>query len=249
MDHPPRRQALGQPGLGQFGVGQGFLGGEGLGHHHDQRGLGIQPGQGLAHVARIDIGHEPQVDDRIQRPQGVPQQARPQIRTADADVNDRVEGLFRPAGLGARTDVGRERGHGLARLGDLGRHRFAQRPEVGVVGGPKRRVQHRPPLGVVDGLAGEQRVAASLDVAGARQIEGGLEPLGAPRLFRQVQIQARGLDPHPLDAAGIDGELMQDASVGVLAGDSAQHVEGLGSGGHRACSKSRRGKPSFTGRA
>ena len=52
-----------------------------------------------------------------------------------------------------------------------------------------------------------------------------------------------------VDAAGIGRELVQDASVGVLAGDAAKHVEGLGAGGHGRVSNSREGKPSFTGRA
>jgi hypothetical protein len=88
-------------------------------------------------------------------------------------------------------------------------------------------VQHGAALGVVDGLAAEQAVAAALDVAGPGQIQRRLEPFGAPRLFRQVQIQPRRLDTHPLHAARIRRELMHDASARVLARDGAEHVQGL----------------------
>ncbi|MNS90564.1 hypothetical protein D3C72_1246190 [compost metagenome] len=79
LGHAVGGQGGGQPGLGDLGVGQGFLGGEGLGDDDDQGGLGVQPGQGLGHVARIDIGDEADVDGRIERAQGVPDQARAQI--------------------------------------------------------------------------------------------------------------------------------------------------------------------------
>ena len=246
--HAARRQAFGQPGLGQIGVGQGLLGGEGLGHHHHQRGLRVQSGQGLAHVARIDVGDEAQVDGRLQRPQGVPQQSRPEVRAADADVDDGGERLLGPAGLGARADVGGELRHPGAGRRHLFRDRLPQRPEIGVVGGAQGRMQHRPALGVVDRLAAEQGGPPSLDVAGPGQIQRGLEPLRGPALFGQVQIEAGRLDPHALGAPLIGGELMEDARPGVLARHGAKHVQGLVAGGHGRTLREE-GKPSFTGGA
>ena len=205
------RQRFRQPGLGQLGIGQRFLRREGLGHDHDEGRLRLQTAQRLGHLARIDIGDEAQVDGWLQWAQRVPQQARAQVRAADTDMDDRRERLARPAGLGARADVGREPGHGVAGGGHLLRHRLAQRVEVGVSRGAQGRVQHRAPLGVVHHLAAEQGCPTPLDVAGPRQIQRRLEPLGAPRLFGQVQIQARGLHPHPLDPPGVRGELMEDA--------------------------------------
>ena len=230
--HPARRQAFGQPGLGQFGIGQRLLGGEGLGHHHDQRRLGLQPGQGLGHVARIDVGDEAQVDGRIQRLQRVPQQAGTEVRSADADVDDGRERLFGAACLGARANVGGEFGDGVAGLIDLLRHGFAQGVEVRAFRRAQGRVQDRAALGVVDRLAAEQGVATALDVTGAGHVERGLECLGAPRLFRQVQIQARRVHAHPVHPARIGGEMVHDARTRVLARHGAEQVEGLIAGGH-----------------
>ena len=109
-------------------------------------------------------------------------------------------------------------------------------------------MQHRPTLGVVDRLAAEQGRPPPFDVAGPRHIQRRLEALGGPALFRQVEIQARRLDPHPADPARIGGELMGDPRAGVLAGDGAKHLQGLFAGGHGRTLREE-GKPSFTGGA
>ena len=219
-------QGGGQPGPGGLGVDQGLLGGEGLGDDHDQGGFRVQTGQGLGHVARIDIGHEAHVDGRVERAQGVPDQARPQVRPADPDMDHSLE---RPAG-GARLDAGADGvgvvahlfAHGL----HLGRNRLAQGVEIGAGGGAQGWVQHRAALGDVDRLAPEQGGAASLDVGGAGQGQGRLEPGAGPALLGQIQVQTGGVERHARQAVGVGGELIRDAGVRVAAGDGLQFGPG-----------------------
>ena len=228
--HAFDRQGGRQPGLGRLGVGQGFLGGEGLGHHHDQGGLGIEPRQGLGHVAGVDVGDETQVDGRLQRPQGVPHHARTQVRAADADMDDGFEPFARRPRLGARAHglgiglhVGAHRLH-------LGRDRLAQGLEVGAGRGPQGRMQHGPALGQVDGLAGEQGGATALDVAGVGQVQTGLEGFPGPALFRQIQIETRRLDRHPRQPVRIGGELVHDTGFARRCGGGVEGGPGVVAG-------------------
>ncbi len=219
-------QGGGQPGLGDLGVGQGLLGGEGLGDDDDQGGLGIQPGQGLGHVARIDIGHEADLDGRVERAQGVPDQARAQVRSADPDMN---HGLERPTGrprLHAGANSVGVVAHLITYSFHLGRYRLAEGEEIGAGGRAQSRMQHGPPLGQVYRLAPEQGGATTLDVGGAGQGQGGFEARAGPALLGQVQMQTCGVDRHPRQAVGIGDELVEDAGVGVAAGDGLQFGPG-----------------------
>ena len=230
--HPLGRQRRRQPGLGRLGVGQGFLRRESLGHDHDQGGFRIEARQRLGHVARIDVGDEAQVDGGVQRAQRIPDHARPQVRPADADMNDRLERLALCARLGARPHgigIGLHvRPHGV----HLGRDRLAQGLEVSARRGAKSRVQDRPPFRQIDGLAGEQGRATPFDVAGARQVQTGVEGGLGPALFRQVQIEPRRLDRHPRQPVGIGGELVHDPRGGRLGGGLVEGGPG-GVAGHR----------------
>ncbi|MNS12693.1 hypothetical protein D3C72_442610 [compost metagenome] len=224
--HAVGRQGRSQPGLGGLGVGQGFLGGEGLGDDDDQGGFGVQPGQGLGHVARVDIGDETHLDGRVERAQGVPDDARPQIRPADPDMD---HGFKRPAGR-ACLDAGPDGVGVVAHLSANGVHLggdgLAQGVEVGAFRRAQGGVQHSPALGGVDGLAVEQGGAAALYVGDAGQGQGGVEAGAGPALLGQIQTQAGGVHGHTRQATGVGGELIADAGVGVVAGDGLQFGPG-----------------------
>ena len=219
---PRLGQGRRQPGLGRLGIGQGLLGRESLGHHDHQRRLGVQSGHGFSHVARIDVGHEPQVDRGLQRPQRIPHQPGAQVRPADADVDDGPEGLSRRPDFPARTHRPGIVGHRAAHLGHLGRHRLAQRVIVRALGRPQRRVQHRPTLGVVDRLAAEQPPPRRLNFGGPRQVQTGLEPSLCPALLGQVEVQSRRLDGHPRQPIGVDYELVDDARFAIAYGSGVE---------------------------
>ncbi|MND78471.1 hypothetical protein D3C80_701850 [compost metagenome] len=252
--HAVGGQGRRQPGLGDLCVGQGFLGGEGLGDDDDQGGFRLQPRQGLSHVTRVDIGDEAHVDGRIERAQGVPDHARPQIRSADPDMD---HGLERPSGracLDAGPDGVGVVAHLAAHSVHLGGHGLAQGVEVGTGGGAQGGVQHRPAFGGVDGLAVEQGGAAALHVGGAGQGQSGVEAGAGPALLGQVQMQTGGVHRQTRQAIRVGGELIADASVGVPAGDGFQ----FGPGGvrHRRLPRSASGQvrhgacnPSFMAQA
>ena len=117
--------------------------------------------------------------------------------------------------------------------------------EVGACRGAQGRVQDGPTFGGVDGLAAEQARACGLDPGGAGQIQTGVEPGTGPALFRQIEIKARRLDRHPAHPAGVGGELVHDAGVGVPCGGG---VEGSPVG-HSRIPIAPLSKVSFTGRA
>jgi hypothetical protein len=138
---PASPRACGQPGAGRAGVGQGLLGGEGLGDHDDQGRFRIHVGRGQGELGAVDIGHEAQIDARLDRPQGVPQQAGAQVAAADPDVQDGLERLAGGALDLARADgLGEGLHPGADRL-DLGHDRLAAGLEVGVGLGAQGGVQ------------------------------------------------------------------------------------------------------------
>ncbi len=148
-------QGRSQPVAGGLGVGQGLLGGEGLGDG-DHQGLGrIQAVQGLGDLEAVDIAGEAQLERLIQRTQCLPDQPGPQVRAADADMHHRAE---RPS-LGAddlpRPHIPGKGGHRRAAGFDLARDGDALGLEVRAVGRPQRRMQGGAVLGPVDRLARE----------------------------------------------------------------------------------------------
>ena len=150
----PQRRA--QPVAGGLGVGQGLLGGEGLGDDGDQGGGRIQALQRLGDVGAVDIGGEAERDRGVQRLQRLPYQARAEVRAADADVDDGPERFAARALHGAGADTVGEGPDGGAHLLHLGRNRLALGPEVRPLGRAQGRMHHRPVFRGVDGRAGEQ---------------------------------------------------------------------------------------------
>ena len=94
------------PGTRRFGVGDGLLGGEGLGRDHEQGGGGIERAKRLGQLGTVDIGDEVHAQSRVLvGAQRLAHHLRPETRTADADAHHIGDALRRysPASDPART--------------------------------------------------------------------------------------------------------------------------------------------------
>mmetsp|Transcript_15193 Transcript_15193/g.63146 ORF Transcript_15193/g.63146 Transcript_15193/m.63146 type:complete len:322 (-) Transcript_15193:179-1144(-) len=173
-------------------VEHGLGGGEGLGDHHHERPLLIEPLERVRHVDGVDVGqevqraalgrqlgrHVGQVGARLGHAvgavlEGGVHESGAQVRATDADDHDVLEGL---AGGAAELAVA----HALGEVLDLGEHVVHVRHDVapvdlddGVGRGAGRRVQHGAVLGHVDLLAAQHRVdlVAQLRLLGEREQE------------------------------------------------------------------------------
>ena len=89
-----------EPVPGRVGVGQRFLGGEGLGGDDEERGLGLEDFELLGDVGAIDVGDEMDAQARLAVGlERLGDHDRAEVGTADADVDDigdRLAGVSLP---------------------------------------------------------------------------------------------------------------------------------------------------------
>jgi hypothetical protein len=83
-------------------------------------------------------------------------------------------------------------------------------------------VQGGAVFGRVDRLTGEQPGAGSLDVGRPGEGEADLQVSQRPRLFRQLQLQAGGLDRQPFQPVGLSVEQADDPAATGLRGGFLQ---------------------------
>ncbi len=211
-------------------IGQGFLCRERFRHGDDQGFRRIEPGQRQGQFGAVDIGDEAHVDLRLQGRQGLEDQARPEIGTADADMDDSPERLAGSAGDQARTDGAGIVAHGVARrldvMGDL---RPAQ-AHVLAVGIAQGHVKNGPVLGDVDRLAGPHLVAR---LGQARLFEGGdggFEACLRPALLGDIDIKPAGLQAHARQAIRIGRELVDDPDPGIRLGLGLEGIQSVAHG-------------------
>ena len=224
-----------QPGPGQPGVGQCLQGGEGLGGHDEQGGLGVQALGLLGHVGRVDVGHESAAQALLDVGlQGLVDHHRTKIGSADPDVDHGLDPLAGDAGPLAAAHLVGERVHLVQHLVHLGHDVDAVHDQTGVARQPERGVQHRPVLGDVDVLAGEHRVPAlgQPDLVG--QVHQRVEDLGVDQVLGEVDVQvargeAEGLGPlrvggEPAAEIGLEG-VVQRLEFGP--GGGGGRIDGL----------------------
>lgn len=172
------------------GVGDRLLGRERLGRDDEQRRLRVAQADGLCQVGSVDVGHEVgrqvALGVRLER---FRDHDGPQVGSADADVDDRVDGLARvalplsaPHGLGELLDVGEDLLH-LVRALLL--------DAEAVVQVPQRDVQHGSILRGVDVLAREHVVAGALDAGFLDEVEQSGENLVVDQVFGVVEQDGR----------------------------------------------------------
>ena len=226
-----RRAVVEQPLTRDLGIGQRLGGAERLGGDDEQRALGIHADQRVVEIRRVHVGHEMTVDALAQLGERIADQARAEIRAADADVDDvadRRAGVAEPA---PATDIVDELGHRRAHRVDL----VVQRRVVGPAQG---HVPGRPPLAVVDRRAGEQGRARGVESLGlgqpaecahhrlvdallgiverdARRRE--REALRACRIVREHGIHARPAHLRREPAQIAPGRLLTDVEIGHAA--------------------------------
>ena len=165
-------EALDQPAPRRGGVGHGLLGGEGLGRDHEQGTRRIERGERVEQVGAVDVGHEVRAQIRaLVGLQRLAHHERPEVRAADADVDDVGDGLAGVAAPGAAA-------HPLAEVAHPGQHGVDVRHDVPAIHHDRpvgavaqRDVQDRPVLGGVDPVACEHARAPGLELTFAGEVE------------------------------------------------------------------------------
>ena len=159
------------------GVGQGLLGGEGLGDGDDQGLGGVQAMQGRGDLGAVDVGDEAQLDRAVQRPKRSHTRRGPRSEPPMPMCTTARNGLpVAPRRLPDRTASAKARI--AARVASTSaRDRLALGAELRAHRRAQGHVQGGAALGAVDRLAGEQANARALDVGGAGEGQGGVGPL------------------------------------------------------------------------
>ncbi len=158
-------ERVGQLGASGAGVCQRLDGAERLRDDDEQRCLRIEPDQGLVEVGRVDVGNELEGCAAVgMRPQGLVCHGRPEVRSADTDVDHRRDRLAGgPDPLVVSNRVGEDR-HLAKHLVDLS-HDVDPVHHQAVVGrSPQRGVKHRTILGGVDPVASEHGIALACNI-------------------------------------------------------------------------------------
>ena len=204
-----------EPGARAGGVAQGLLGGEGLGHHDEQRRLRIDPVQHVGQRCAVHVGHEVHRQALVaNRAQRFADHLRPEVGAADADVHDvgdRLAAVALPAA--AAHPVG-EAAHLVEHVAHPRHHVLAADQDGLVAACAQRPVQHRAVLGDVHRRAGEHLVARLLQPAGTGQGHQRIHRGGGDAVLGIVEEYPGGLDGEARGARRIVGE--QAAQVGGL---------------------------------
>ena len=130
---------------------------------------------------------------------------RPEVRAADADIDD-VGELAALAGDGAAADLVGEGAHRVEHVMDV-RHDVAAIDLVALAGlGAERDMQHRAVLGDVDLLAREHHRAAALDIGRAGEVEQRDDGFGVDAVLGIVEQHAVGRQRQALEALRIGRE-------------------------------------------
>ncbi len=191
-------------------VGERLLRRERLGYHDDQRGRGVETPERTGEMLRVDVGHEAHarraragLGNRAQR---VADEARPEVRAADADVHDVAD--REPGGAEATPfaqRVGQGEHAGLCRP-DRGNHVLAVDQDRGVVLLAQRHVQRRPALRLVDALPGEERGDPRRQPCAVGLAHERGDHVGGQPLLREVDQPAVPAEGQAGEPIGIGGE-------------------------------------------
>ena len=179
-----------EPPAGSMGVGHGFLSSKGLGSDDEEGGSRLYPFERFRNMGAIHIGDKMHVDARLPvGPQGFSGHHRPQVGTADADIDDIGDALAGITLPPARNDlVGK--GLHLLKYGIHRRHDVLPIYVYRFLGAVAQgHMQYRPPFRLVDRLSGEHLSDA----------------FAKPALLRQIQQQV-----HRLCRDAVFGEIDQD---------------------------------------
>ena len=218
-----------------MGVGQGFLGGEGLGRDDEESGGRIALLQRLGHVGAVDVGHE--MHPQVGMPVGLQRLARhigAEVGASYPDIHHVGDLPAVMAGPGAVADGLGEPAHLRQNPVDVG-HDIApvhhHRP-VGAVA--ERRMQDRAVFRGVDPFAREHVVTPAGDILLAGKVEQqahgflGDAVLG---VVEQEAVQTRRETGGPLGIALEQVAHMNAFHLGAVSGESLPRG-GIGQSGH-----------------
>jgi len=217
VDDATGLQRVQQPVLGHPGVGHGLQGGEGLGRHDEQHGLGVDVMGGLVDVGRIDIADEAALEagllvglERLVDHDGA------QMGAADSDVDDGADRLAGDAHPLAGADLVGQDVHAVEHFVHLLDDIHAVNDQGGVARQPQRRVQHRTVLGGVDPLAGEHRLTAAGKVDLLGEPDECILDLVGQVVLGQIRIEIGSGEREPLGPVGIVGEPGAEINIQIV---------------------------------
>ena len=214
-------------------VGQGLEGTEGLGRDDEQGGLGIQAGDLLSHVGRVNVGDEARGDACIcVGLESLVHHDRAQVGATDTDVHNGLDALAGDAGPLAVA-------HALSECVDLLQHGVNVCVYVLTVNGQcrgvtlgaaQRGVQYCAVLGDVNVLAGEHRLASLLQLDLFSELDQQLNGFGGNQVLGQVDVQFVGGEAELLRTFRVSGKpFAQVRSEGlVVSGQSRPRGGGRG---------------------
>lgn len=178
-----------EPFLGTLGVGNGLLGGKGLGSDDEQGGLPVACFEDLGHVSTVNVGDEV----GLQVPlavvlEGLADHNGTKVRTTDTNVDDSVDGLAGVTLPGARANRVRELLHmGKDRLDLVNTGLRDLEATLVSRGVSESNVQDGTALRGVDVLAGKHLVTESLDLGLTGEVKEGGEDLVIDKVLGIVE--------------------------------------------------------------
>ena len=171
-----------------FGIQRRLPGDEGLGADDEERLGGRHPGQHVGQLGAVDVGDV--VDLHVRRAvlvQRLDGHDEPEVRTADADVDDVADPRAGSTPELARADGISQGQHALALRLDLQADIRATHQERRTGGSAQRHVLGGTVLGGVHHLAGEQRLDPARHLPLAREGDQQLEGVGREAVAGEIQ--------------------------------------------------------------
>ena len=198
-----------EPLAGHACVGQGLQGAEGLGGDDEQGGLGVQVGDLLGHVGRVNVGDEAGGDACVcVGLESLVHHDRAQVGATDTDVHHGLDAL---AGHAGPLAVAHTIGEGVNLL-QYGVHVCVYVLAVDGQGGgvalgaAQGGVQHGAVLGDVNVLTGEHGLASLLQLDLFGELEQQLKGFGGNQVLGQVDVQFVGGEAELLRAFRVSGK-------------------------------------------
>ena len=247
----------GEPPAGLGGVGDRLDRGERLRADHHERRRRVEVGEVAGDVGTVDVADEaarqPGLAERLG---GQVSHRRAEVAAADADVDHGGDPLAGGAAPRPVAHLGGERAHPPEHLVHVGHHVVSVDVDVRTGRGAQRGVQHGAPLGDVDLLPGEHRVAPRLDARCRGNREQRVDHRVVDEVLRPVDAQVAGGEQQARGALGVVGEQLAQRRrtrawtgsadhAGVLVMSTLSGVVSIAAEPTAALLRRRRGWPAF----
>ena len=180
---------LQEPGLGGGSIGDGLLGGKGLGGNDEESGLGLDGLEDLSDVSAVNVADKVDLKTTLCGVglQGLSDHDRAQIRSTDTNVDNVLDLVTLVTLPLARADRFGEFAHVLENSVNLGHDVLTLAVDGGVGNVAESDVQDGAVLGEVNGLAREHLGAHLLNASLLGQVDEVLEGLGGDQVLGVVE--------------------------------------------------------------